>query len=837
MSVARGNSVRAQAVPSTPEEEADLARRVRRSRLLTELLESEARYAAVLKGFGAVAEQCLARAELVPFGGVGSGGGSSSGGGGGGSSSGGGGGGSNSNSRNVAGSSHAGGDDSLRWPELWCLRANLEQIASLSEVSTACLGRALRETGGDRVGRAMERIGGLLALYESYAALFSLSRGAVERLSADDVFASEWRRVAQQQQRRGAAGVRVRPCYSVELEPLAGEDDAQALPAVQPPLPTTLSAYLIMPVQRLPRYELLLEQIIDESRGAGEAESAWLAEETEILAKVLAAVKRATERMDQAAHAECPLALLPDSLLAQLASGSERAAPSGSGPRGPLDRLICSEQEHLRQLCRLELFYAAPLLRAAYGSGAGSGAESPPSTGARSRRRSLFASPPGSADAKEQGAKRSSLPRRLTGPPTPPIAESPTPPPSPPPPGPHGPLSAQGALLCWLAELPAGDARALGEVVRNSGLVVLLLAVSQEALVSQHVLAELQRARAAGDDSGTLVDALLWVGCLLRLSRGFCSASLGCRHVAPQPAVLLPFSLAGKDEAAQLQLPALAGWDETALLGLQGPPWFQRRAEIVRRLLAQPRGGSGLARLDELARLCRAHGLDACAALRAPLERPAALLSELAAVVMHPGDVLAARRADLSGALASALRAQRFVERTLDARLLTLALARLDALRAAREPLRLVTPPPEPGEPGDEEGQQQQQRQQPGGDGLIRCGVLLIKRRAHLVWLLGSEIVLGAVKSMSAAASPLAVSRLHSVPLECTDSARASTALTISLSSELELKVPDDGTECWTVPQEDLGEPRPSAIYAAWVKDITEAKMRLHERARGSSKA
>jgi hypothetical protein len=97
--------------------------------------------------------------------------------------------------------------------------------------------------------------------------------------------------------------------------------------------------------------------------------------------------------------------------------------------------------------------------------------------------------------------------------------------------------------------------------------------------------------------------------------------------------------------------------------------------------------------------------------------------------------------------------------------------------------------------------------------------------------------VFGAIKSMSAAASPLAISRLHRVPLECTESIRAeSTALTISLTAELELKVPDDGTECWTVPQEDLGEPRPSAIYAAWVKDIAEAKIRAHERVRGSLK-
>jgi len=160
-------------------------------------------------------------------------------------------------------------EDLLLFSRMGCLCDTLVQLAFISFSSCESLRRSIEK--GDRIGKVLLRVFDLFPFFEQYAGFYSFLKTQIEDLCGQEAFSTQWRYLAQQETIRHQ------------------KEDKSA-----PNLPSTFLGFLILPFQRIPRYELLLVQLITEY----DKEPAEWIEERFIVMQVISKVKHTNEEME-----------------------------------------------------------------------------------------------------------------------------------------------------------------------------------------------------------------------------------------------------------------------------------------------------------------------------------------------------------------------------------------------------------------------------------------------------------------------------------------------------------------------------------------------------------
>ncbi|GBG31246.1 Hypothetical Protein FCC1311_074672 [Hondaea fermentalgiana] len=242
---------------------ADLAARdARRERLAKELLDSETRYASVLEAFETVDQLVAAAICAEGFG--------------------------EGQDLDEDLDLYEGPADAalarhqpLVSPRMRCLFATMRQLAVLSRATALALQKSMREYGPDRVGAILVRFADATYLYEEYAGAHTSLQQEIARLGSHPEFVQIWRRAARLVANKGLALPAIFPAQdgataaatSGFTSSFSFSSSSSSTFTTSSQLPTTLSSFLILPIQRIPRYEMLLEEMRREANAVESLEA------------------------------------------------------------------------------------------------------------------------------------------------------------------------------------------------------------------------------------------------------------------------------------------------------------------------------------------------------------------------------------------------------------------------------------------------------------------------------------------------------------------------------------------------------------------------------------
>lgn len=151
-------------------------------------------------------------------------------------------------------------------PQMRCLFTTLEQIGTLSRATVRALQKAVREFAWDRVAAVLLRLADAMFLYEEYAGMHCFLEDEINTLASDPEFSRLWRSATAAAADSADLDLweleqTTEHHYQLQQHMRQSQHQQHRNQQKQLKLPTSLSSFLILPIQRVPRYELLLEEL------------------------------------------------------------------------------------------------------------------------------------------------------------------------------------------------------------------------------------------------------------------------------------------------------------------------------------------------------------------------------------------------------------------------------------------------------------------------------------------------------------------------------------------------------------------------------------------------